>query len=168
MMVMKDTTMKSVLAAVLAGILMWANASAQFKSEIDNQPSASQYLVHPSEISSLLSWFNPDNFQMRQNISMSYFTFGGQSMSLASYTNSMFYKIADPLDVRFDLTLQGSPFAQGGSLQQNDLSKLFVSRAELNYRPWQNFSVRLQYAQLPPNYFGWYNRSPYSVLPGEQ
>lgn len=160
--------MKYAIVMMLACIVVTLSAPAQFKSELENQPSVSQYLVHPSTgMSGLLSWFNPDNFQMRQSASMSYFTFGGQGMSMASYTNSMFYKIADPLNVRFDLTLQGSPFGQYGSFQQNDLNKLFLSNAELNYQPWQNFLVRLQYTRLPLGYYGWYGRSPYSSLPGE-
>ena len=168
LVVVKGTLMKSLHVVAFAVILLSATASAQFKSQIDNQPSASQYLVHPSGFSSLLSWFNPDNFRMQQSISMNYFTFGGQSQSLASYTNSMFYKIADPLDVRFDVTLQGSPFGgQSGMFQQNGINKLFLSRAELNYRPWQNFFVRVQYAQMPLGYYGWYMNSPYSTLPGE-
>lgn len=75
-------------------------------------------------------------------------------MSLASYTNSMFYKIADPLDVRLDLSLMGSPF--GANAYQTDYSKIFISRAELNYKPWENFHIHLQYRQLPINMYGYY------------
>ncbi len=145
---------------MLVGLaLVFSTASAQFKSQ-EQQPSASQSLVHPvTSVNSLLGFLNPDNFMMRHSIGFSYMTSGGQGLSLASYTNSMFYKIADPLNVRFDVTLQGSPFGQYGSAQQSDLSKLYLSRAELNYRPWENFSVKVQYNELP---FGYWGRYPFS------
>lgn len=154
----------------MAVLLLWMHMSlqAQFKSQVENQPSAAEFLVHPSTgFSSLLSWFNPDNFRMRQSISMNYFTYGGQSLSLASYTNSMFYKFADPIDVRFDVTLQGSPFGQNSLTQQNALNRVFLSNAELNYHPLENFFIKLQYSQLPYGNYGWYSRSPYSLFPGE-
>ena len=78
-------------------------------------------------------------------------------MSLASYTNSMFYKISDPLNVRFDVTLQGSPFGQTGSLNRSDLSGVYLSRAELNYQPWQNVALQIQYRQLPLSLYNRYN-----------
>ena len=160
---MKGTAMK-LTGIVAVGIFLFsALASAQFKSQEEQQPSPAQYLVRPTtSINSILGFFNPDNFMMRHNFSFSYLSSGGTGLSLASYTNSMFYKIADPLNVRFDLTLQGSPFGQYGSSQQSDLSKLYLSRAELNYRPWENVFVKVQYNQLPLSYWGNYPpSSPY-------
>lgn len=151
--------MKIFTLVVIGLVLMFGTASAQFKSQ-EQQPSASQSLVHPlTSVNSFLGLLNPDNFMMRHSMGFSYMSSGGQGLSLASYTNSMFYKIADPLNIRFDVTLQGSPFGQYGSARQSDLSKLYVSRAELNYRPSENFLVKVQYHQLP---FGYWGRYPFS------
>jgi hypothetical protein len=79
----------------------------------------------------------------------------------------MFYKVSDPLNVRFDVTMQASPFGGSGMFQQNDLNRVLLSNAELNYHPWQNVFVKLQYSQLPLSYYGLYSRSPYSTTPGE-
>ena len=124
-------------------------ASAQFKSQLDQQ-GVSQSLVHPSpSLSSFLGILNPENFMMRHSFSFNYLTGGGQGLSLATYTNSMFYKIADPLNVRFDVTLQGSPFGSYGPLQQNDLNRVYLSRAELNYHPADNLFIKFEYNQSP-------------------
>ena len=159
--------MKTIVALFIGVLMVAGSVSAQFKSQ-EGQPSASQSLVHPiSSISSFLGFLNPDNFMMRHSFGLSYMTSGGQGLSLASYTNSMFYNIADQLNVRFDVTLQGSPFGQYGAAQQSDLSKLYLSNAELNYRPWQNFFVKVQYNQMP---FGYWNTYPYSssILRGDE
>ena len=141
---------KTISAVIAVLVMMTVSATAQFKSQIENQPSASEYLVRPApSLSNLMSWFNPDNFHMRQSAGISYSSFGGQGVSLASYTNSMFYRIADPLDVRMDVTLQGSPFGQNNMYQKNSLNGIFLSRAELNYRPWENFLINVRYSQLP-------------------
>ena len=164
--------MKTIAALMIATIMMTMTVSAQFKSQVENQPSASQSLVRPAtSINSLLGILNPDNFMMHHSFALSYMSFGGTGLSLASYTNSMFYKIADPLSVRFDITLQGSPFGNYGGLQQNDFSKLYISRAELNYRPTENMFIKLQYNQLPFNRYYYYDRySPYnsSLLLGDE
>ena len=140
---------KLFVAIVMLAMVANMNVMAQFKSQEENQPSVAQSLVHPTSINSFLGILNPDNFTMHHSFSLSYLSFGGQGLSLASYTNSMFYKISDPLNVRFDLTLQGSPFGNSLGLQQNDLSKIFLSNAELNYRPADNMFIKLQYSQLP-------------------
>jgi hypothetical protein len=144
-------------------IVSMSCASGQFKSQENQESSPAQYLVHPAtSISSFFGFFNPDNFMMRHNFSFSYLSAGGSGLSLAAYTNSMFYKISNPLNVRFDVTLQGSPFGQYGSAQQSDLSKLYLSRAELNYHPSENFFVKVQYNQMPFSYWGSYpSVSPY-------
>ena len=164
---MKGFQMKTMCLVMISLIVVVAPLSAQFKSQVDNQPSASQSLVHPS-INSFLGILNPDNFSMRHSLSMSYMSFGGGGISLASYTNSMFYKIADPLNVQLDLTLQGSPFGSYGNLQQNDLSKLFVSRAQLNYKPADNMFIRVEYDQLPVGNYYFDRYSPYRSLYGDQ
>src|SRR5437016_4946506 len=108
---MKGFPMKRITALTVVVIMLTVSAPAQFKSQVENQPSASQSLVHQNtSINSFLGLLNPDNFMMRHSFSFSYLTAGNTGLSIASYTNSMFYKIADPLNVRCDLTLQGSPF----------------------------------------------------------
>jgi hypothetical protein len=147
---------------VIAAIAAVTFVQAQLKT--DEQSSMSQSMVRPAQsISSFLGLLNPDNFMMRHNISFSFLSYGGTGMSIASYTNSMFYKISDPLNVRLDLTLQGSPFGQTGSFSQGELNKLFISNAELNYRPADNMFIKLQYNQLPLGMYGAYY--PYSSYP---
>lgn len=146
-------------------IIMWAlglalfcplSSEAQFKSQSE-QPGVSQSLIRPAtSISSLLGLIDPNRFAMRHNFSLGYLSAGGSGQSMASYTNSMFYQISNPLNVRFDVTLMGSPFGGSGVSGANSFNKLLVSRAELNYRPWENFFVRFQYRQLPSA--DWYSR----------
>ena len=155
----------SMFAVAIA--LMQISAYAQFKSQTEQQPAPSQTLVHPQVgLGGLLGFFNPDRFSMHHSFSASYFSTGGRGLSLTSYTNSTFYQIADPLNLRFDITLQGSPFGQYGYSKQSDFSKLYLSRAELNYRPWENLSIKVEYNQLPFGYFGRYY--PYSSWFGRE
>lgn len=149
--------MKTIVGVVLILVCM-TGANAQFKSQLADEPSAAQSLVHPTSINSFLGLLNPDNFMMRHNLSYSFMSFGGQSVSVASYTNSMFYKFSDPLNVQFDVTMQGAPFGSGASAFQNALNGVFLSRAQLNYRPWENFAIRLEYNRLPMGYYGMYDR----------
>lgn len=136
-------------------VLLSGMGHAQFKSQAE-RPSASQSIVRPATgLSSFFGLLNPDNLSIKHNFSMSYFSFSGTGMSLAAYTSSLFYRISDPLNVRFDVTLQGSPFGQ--TAYQNSLNGIFLSRAEVNYRPWENFLIRFEYNRLPFNYYGLYN-----------
>lgn len=152
--------MKNVVVIAVLLLCMSRVLPAQLKSQIEQQTSPSQYLVYPTRASgfgSLFNWFNPNRFSMRHNFSMSYLSLGGAGLSLASYTNSIFYQIADPLNVRFDVTLQTSPFGNHDYMLKNALNNLFLSCAEINYQPWQNFHMQLQYRQIPfGSCYGWH------------
>jgi hypothetical protein len=156
--------MKFTAGFMLIGILALGHcAYGQLKPDQEQEVTASQAMLRPaSSIGSFLGLLNSDNFMMHHNLSFSYLSYGGGTMSVASYTNSMFYKIADPLNVRVDLTLQGSPFGQNGGFAASDMNKLFISRAELKYQPWENTSVRFEYRNMPLGYYGRY--SPYNGL----
>jgi len=45
-----------------------------------------------------------------------------------------------------------------GTKGKNDLSSLFLSRAEVNYKPWDNVLLQVQFRQVP---YGGYYFSPY-------
>ena len=76
-------------------------------------------------------------------------------MSLGVYTNSLMYKISDAWDVQADISLMHSPFNSFGKQFQNSLSGIFLSRAELNYRPSKNTLFQISFHQLPPmSYWG--------------
>jgi len=155
----KGNIMKTFAIALVAVLLIDA-AFAQLKSQQETQPSVASSLIRPvPSISGFVSWFNPDNFRMRHSFSLQYMAGSGYGLSLATYTNTMFYQIADPLNVRFDVSLQGSPFGGYGFGGQADFNRLFLSRAELNYQPWENFRIQLQYRHLPYGYHGWYTPS---------
>ncbi len=157
--------MKAAIVAVLV-LLVPAIALTQFKSQAD-QPSASENLIRPlSSINSFLGLLNPDNFSMHHSFSYSYLSGGGMGLSLASYTNTMLYRFSDPLNVRFDVTMQATPLGTS-SPYQNSLNGIYLSRAELNYRPWQNVFIRLEYNHLPAGFYQsyydpWYYNFPAS------
>jgi hypothetical protein len=158
--------MKSAVVLLFAALLLAGTSSAQFKSQIDDQSNVSQSMLRPLSTSSFFGLFDLNRLTMRQNISLGYVSGGGTGLSLASYTNSLNYQLADPLNVRMDVTLQGSPFGSYGSNLSTNLNKLFISTAELNYRMSDNMFIQFRYQQLPYNQwlmadpFGSY-RAPY-------
>jgi hypothetical protein len=85
---------------------------------------------------------------------------GGQGLALQRYTNTMMYQFLPNLDARVDLSLQNSPYSTLDYKLQNQFSKAYISRVELNYHPSDNMVIRLQYRELPYSYYGYgYNRS---------
>src|SRR5713101_1195880 len=88
--IVKESSMKKIILTVVIVFMLSGGASSQFKSQVENQPSVSQSLVHPNtSINSFLGILNPENFMMRHSFSLSYLSAGGAGLSLASYTNSM-------------------------------------------------------------------------------
>lgn len=160
--------MRKLLPVVLVMVCVGVTASrAQFKAGAVDEPRISETMVQDNSSSFLFGWFNPDNFRMRHSVSMSYQAGGGYGMSLATYTNSMSYQFAENLNARADVSFSYSPFNSLPGAMGSDLSRIYLSRAELNYRPWQNMSIHVMFRQVPygiggysPWYNSWYN--PYT------
>jgi len=144
---------------VLIALFGTVSAIAQFKPKSSEQPRVSDSFIQPQSSSDWFNFFNPNNFQMRHSYSASYTTSGGEGMALQRYTNTMTYQFLPNLDARVDLSLQNSPYSTFDYRLQNQFSKAYLSRAELNYHPTENMVIRLQYLELPYSTFGYgYNR----------
>jgi len=153
------------LALLVAFVVIVGHTSvfAQFKSQTEEKPRVAESMIR-SEGSSLLGFFNPENFTMHHSYSFSTMLMGGKTIGIGMYTNSMLYRISDPLNVRLDVSFMHSPFNSLGRDFQGDLNKLFINRAEVNYKPFDNMIIQLQYRQVPFSSYGYYY-SPYYYNP---
>ncbi len=155
--------MSKIFVAVFVALFLLGSTSAfaQFKAQVPEESRIGDGSAQ-SESSSgfLFGWFNPEKFHMQHSFSMEYMTMGGQGLSLGTYTNSMMYQFSDKLDARADLSFSYSPFNSFGSFgKKNDFSSFYLSRAEVNYRPWKNVTMQVQFRQLP--YGAYYYNSPF-------
>ena len=140
-----------VAAAVMLAAVVSA-APAQFKSQV--RPGGVPDGPGGAEQSSLyLGFFDPARFTMRHSLEFSYQSFGGQGMSVGTYTNSMLYQVTDQLTARADVSLSYSPYSSMSTLGKNDFSSIYLRRAELNYRPSENFMVNVLYRAEPYGYY---------------
>ena len=128
---------------------------SQYKETGIEQPSIKEGIVTDNS-NAIFGFLNSDDFIMRHSFSVDYSTFSGQSVSLTSYTNSMFYRLMNNLNVQLDVSVLYSPFSTLGEQFQKDVSGIYISNAAVNYYPWKNFSVHLQYSAMPYGY-GFYN-----------
>lgn len=145
--------MKSFL--ITGFLLLAANAFAQFRDTGIEPKSVKEGIVSENS-NALFGFLNSDDFIMRHSFSLNYTTFAGQAMSLTSYTNSMFYRLMNNLNVQLDVSVLYSPYSTFGDQFQKDVSGIYISNAALNYHPWNNFSVHLQYRSMPFGY-GYYH-----------
>ena len=137
-------------------ILLSATAAfAQFRDSGFETNSVKEGIVSENS-NSLFGFLNSDDFIMRHSFSLNYSTFAGQGMSLTSYTNSMFYRLMNNLNVQLDVSVMYSPYSTLGEQFQKDISGIYISNAAINYHPWDNFSVHLQYRSMPFGY-GYYH-----------
>jgi len=105
---------------------------------------------------SLFGFLNSENFFMKHSFSLSYSAFGGEPLSLGVYTNSMFYKFNNNLNAQLDVSLVQSPYSTLGKDFQKNIGGFYISRAAVNYKPWNDVLISLQYRQLPYNYYNSY------------
>ncbi len=144
------------VAAVL--ILSTGTVFGQFKPGVKEEPRVSDGLIQESSTPSFFGWFDPARFHMQHSLSFSYQSFGGQGLSLGTYTNSMMYEFANNLNAGADVSMSYSPFNSFPRQGKQDLSNIYLSRAQLNYKPWENFLIHLQYRNIPYGYASpWYN-----------
>lgn len=145
--------MKRISGFVLLTLVFSLSLSfAQLKSKVGSNASVSESLIKPDN-GLMFGWFDPSKLTMRHSYSLSYQSFGGQGLSLGVYTNSLHYQISAPLDIQFDVSAMHSPFNSLGKEYQNQLSGVYLSRAQLNYRPSENTLFQIQFRQLPAMYW---------------
>lgn len=133
----------------------------QFKADGDNTPDIKKSITNPFTGDNIFSFFNPDNFSMSHSFSMSYGSMGSQGLALGVYTNSMAYKFADNLSLSADISLVNTPYNTYGDAFTENLNGLYLSNATLQYKPWENTKIVVQYRQVPGGmyspYYGGYN-----------
>ncbi len=150
-------------------LILALSVNAQFKKDPFTKPEVRDGLfAKESGGNFLTNLFNSENFSMRHSFDASYSTFGEHGIATTVYTNSMFYKFSDNLNVRLDASLVYSPYNSLGKTFQDNINGLYISRAELNFRPWDDTVIRIQYRNIPAgmynNYYGYGN--PFSRYSG--
>jgi hypothetical protein len=154
-----NATMRTLaMLAALLVVLVQSDARGQFKSQVEEQARISDAFIHDPGPSLLFGWFDPNRFHMNHSIMMSYQSFAGGGISLGTYTNSMRYDFAENLSARADVSMSYSPYNSFAGSGQNDLSGIYLSRAEVNYMPWDNVFLQVQYRNMPFGYgYGYYS-----------
>jgi hypothetical protein len=126
---------------------------AQYRDELNSSVDVKSGILNNSSSSSLSDFINPDNFSMHHSFEMSYSTFGGGGMALGVYTNSMAFKFNDQLMLETDLSLVNSPYNSFGKDFSKNINGIYLSRAQLTFKPLDNMSVIVQYRQIPGGYY---------------
>ncbi|MGK9369792.1 hypothetical protein ACSSWA_12895 [Melioribacter sp. Ez-97] len=135
-------------------ILMIFAASTLFGQFKDQPaPDIKSGILNNSQ-SNIFGFFSPNNFKMNHTIDVSFSSFGSAgNLALTTYTNSMFYKFNDKLDVSADISIVNTPYNTFGSGFTQNINGIYLSRAQLTYRPTENMSVILQYRNIPYSYY---------------
>ncbi|MGE5410003.1 MAG: hypothetical protein ACM3MI_03510 [Clostridiales bacterium] len=132
---------------------------SQFRDQAETKSSLHDGMISNNTPSVILGFFNPDNFRMQHSYSLSYSAFGGNGLAMGVYTNSMIYKFNDKLNIQVDASLVHTPYSTFNRSIQDQINGLYLSKAELNYRPSDNFMINVQYSHNPMGYY-----SPYGYL----
>lgn len=133
---------------LMASLLMSFSATvhAQFKSQTANLVNVRSGITTPVP-GTLAEFLNPDRFYMNQSYGLTYYTGGGQNGSVGMYTNSLNFKLYNPLFLRVDLGMMHQPF--GGPKGVDGQKPQFMHGAELIYKPNKNFQLQVGYSASP-------------------
>ena len=136
---------------ILFAVILSLNIYAQFKEPGFPTESIRDGIVNENS-GSLFGFLNSDNFQMKHSYNLSYSSFGNQGLALGMYTNSMYLKLSNNMNVQVDASIIHSPYSSFGKDFQNQLNGVYVTRAAFNYKPWDDLFISIQYRNLPMAY----------------
>jgi hypothetical protein len=145
--------MKILIKTAIVLLIFSGTAVCQFRSQPEARSSVAGTLIRSDDGGLFLGWFDPSRLTIHNSYSLSYTTSGAQAYSLGELTSSLAYQISNPLSVQFDLSLVHSPYNNLGGNFAKDIAGVYLTRAELNYRPSKNMLLQIQYRQLPSMYW---------------
>lgn len=123
--------------------------NAQFKSDSDTKIDLTSRMIKTPTSSFVLGFINPNNLFMNHSFSMSYMSAGGNGLALGVYTNSLYYKISDKMNVLLETSIVNSPYSTLGREAANSINGIYIRRAEFNYRISKNSSLSIQFSNDP-------------------
>lgn len=106
-----------------------------------------------------ISLFDKNRLDMNQNFSMSMMNFGGQSMSVASFSNNIKYKFSNNIDINANVVFMSPLGSTIPSNKLNNLNKMQIGYdAGISYKPTKNSLFQIQLSSYnsplyPRNYF---------------
>lgn len=136
-------------------LLATGSAAAQYRDNGFPSNSVKDGIISQTS-SPLFGFLNSENFSMSHSYSMSYSSIGSSGLALGVYTNSMNLNLAENLNIQVDASLVHSPYSSFGKDVQNSINGIYLSRAALNYKPWNDVFITVQYRQMPGYYPGYY------------
>jgi len=130
-------------------------SSAQFRNP-DLAPYTSGKIVDedynkPGKLSNL--W----NVQMSHSYSMTFSAFGGETLNMNMYTNSLDFFFSERLTGDLDISFIHSPFGSSminGADQSPFNGKIFINNAQLDYAIGKNAKISVQFQQHPYSSYG--------------
>jgi len=101
------------------------------------------------------SLLDPSRLKMSQSYTFSFFSSGKQSGTFGLYTNTLEYRISQPLLVRVGLAYLHQPlsFFNRGS---QSLNGVLLPNFQLFYQPSKSFQLRIDVSSMPGWYEYWY------------
>lgn len=108
-------------------------------------------LTQPSLELKGASLLDPSRFNMYQSYTFSYFSSSRGSGTFGLYTNTLEYKISEPLLVRIGLGYLHQPLSVFRDRGSQDLKGVILPNFQLLYQPNESFFLRIDYSSMP----GW-------------
>lgn len=113
----------------------------QFRNKEEN--IALQNLI-AKPVSGLLDM---DRITVRHSYSMSYASFGKNSLSTGEYVAQINYRIADPLNLQLELGAYYIPYSSF-ALEDGEKSKVYLKSATLDWKISKNFKVQARFQNI--------------------
>ncbi|HRS51924.1 MAG TPA: hypothetical protein P5067_05800 [Candidatus Marinimicrobia bacterium] len=152
---------RKILTVTMLAIFLGTTGFAQLKTQIQKSPTTLEAIQLPGLSSALSSYslFDPSRFNMQQSYSLSYSTFGNQSMSLGVYQNAMSFLLSDKflLNTRFGFYHNPLQLGTMNATSNNMLDNLILG-ADLIYHPRENTTFMIRFDRRPYySSYGYYN-----------
>jgi len=143
--------MKKINYLIALTLIIPVLSFGQLKKDLE-QPDFSNILVKQNNPNSVFSFLDPSKLKMSHSVSMSYSAFGGESIVMNTYINTIDYQFNDQLSLRTNLGIMGSPY---NSMPNNAFlnDQHFFGGAELKYKPSDNTILSLSFQSLPYSYY---------------
>ena len=151
--------MRHIFKPLLTVIFLSGIILAQFRMDVPTQTLPTN-LNGELDAQPSLSLFDPVRFDMSHGFTMSMMSMGGQSVSIAGFTNRITYMAMDNLRFDANVTLYKTqlPFQQQGAL----LNQLDVGYdAGITYQPTKNSFLQLRFQNIP-HYQRYQTHSPFN------